>query len=134
MRKGKKPLAPGPIAFPDPIWRLDMISAAALLYFEEPIGLTTLPTVSILSPEPFELVQLIRRRNAPWSQEFLSTFDIWRHQHDSFQKTGEILEPLRGTTFKSIWLIYPRGSSALATSTQLLKSTKRKDAIILPLC
>jgi len=128
-----------PLAFPDPIWNPDIISGACFLYFQEPIILTSLPTVSLpILPEAFGLTSLIKKRNPEWTNNFFRLFHQWRKQQESFNKTAELLKPLHGKAYKAIWLSYPRGSSAMKESTALLESTNlRVDEIyqfIDPIC
>ena len=113
-----------PVAFPDPIFELDMVSGACFLYFREPILFTLLPTVSLVFVDPFKLVELVRQRNPQWADNFFTVFNLWRRQHESYSKTAEVLGPLHGQGYKTIRVVYPRGSSAMKESSMLLESSK----------
>jgi hypothetical protein len=48
----------------------------------------------------------------------------WRAYNESLHDTNTLLEPLRGTAFKTIWLSYPRGAGAWESATDLLSSSR----------
>ncbi|KPU27677.1 hypothetical protein TR13x_03900 [Caloranaerobacter sp. TR13] len=109
------------VAFPDPIIDIEMLSAAALLYFQKPIALT-IPPVVILE-ESYEILSFIKVRNPKWSTKFNQVFDLWIYQQKCFNKVMEILEPLKGKYLKNIWTVYPANNEAMEKTTELIKST-----------
>ena len=103
-----------------------MISGAVFLYFyDEPVGFTLHPSVSTFMTglEPSDFFRVVEDRQPAWAQRFFEFVKYRNTYRAGLQETSKLLEPLKGTAFKSILLGYPRGTSALEAANELLSSS-----------
>lgn len=103
-----------------------MVSGAAFLYFaDEQIVFTLHPSVStfLTGIDPFEFFQFVDQRQPPWAKSFFGFIGCWKAYRASLNQTNALLEPLRGTAFRTVWLSYPRGADAWESATDLLSSS-----------
>jgi len=122
--------ASGFFVYPDPITHPGMLSGASFLYFQKPLILTLPPQVIL--EEPYNLLELIQRRQPAWSGYFLNLFNAWRIQQEAFRKTFTILEPLKERCFKLVWTVYNANSKALEDSLELIKSRGKTIETVAP--
>ncbi len=111
---------------PDACWQKDLISGAVFLYFHrDGIGFTLHPSVSafVTGIDPFEFFRIVDERKPSWAPKFFQFVEYWRVYRESLHDTRKLLEPLRGTIWKSILLSYPRGADAWEAATELLLSS-----------
>jgi len=114
------------LAFPDACWNPGVISGALLLYFHsEKVGLTLHPSVSTFMTgiDPFEFIRLVERRKPEWWPGFGTFFQHWKMYQTSLRATANLLEPLRGAAFTTLWVSYPRGADAWESSEDLIGSS-----------
>lgn len=123
MDKMKNTDTPGSSIFvyPDPITATDMLSGAVFLYFDRPLILTLPP--QIIEPASFELLDVIKKQKPAWSQTFLNLLAAWKQQQDAHGEVLSILNPLKNSSFKNVWVVYPADSSALERAGELIAST-----------
>lgn len=111
--------------YPDSLWVPEMISGAAFLYFQEPM-LFTIPSASsigILGAGPSKLVDLVKKRDQKWSEEFRKMFHLYVVGTKLSSKTMKLLEPLHGPCFKWIQLVFPHTTEWLDEAEDLQRST-----------
>jgi len=115
------------LVFPDTCWNREIISGALFLYFhDEKVGFTLRPSVSTFFTgiDPFAFLRLVEERKPPWLPNFSKFVHYWRTFQSSLQHTSALLEPLRGTGFKTIWMSYPKGTAAWRSAEELLTSSE----------
>lgn len=111
---------------PDACWRRELVSGGLFLYFhDEPVGFTLHPSVSTFRTgiDPFSFFHLVEQQQPSWRPEFFKFIELWNSYRTSLEQTDRLLEPLRGTAFKTIWLSYPRGRHAWDTAEELLSAS-----------
>ncbi len=114
------------LLYPDPCWRPDIVSGAAFLYFaQEPMAFTLHASVSTFQTgiDPFDFFRYVEEQKPKWTEKFFKFVTIWKGYQDSLRETSKLLEPLHGTAFKTIWTIYPRGTAAWDSATDLLRAS-----------
>lgn len=119
--------------FPDALWHCNLISGAAFLYFlEEKVAITLHPSVSTFMTgiAPFDFAKFVNQQNPSWINRFNSFFEIWSTYRNNLNATYKIIEPLRDKTFKTIRLIYPRGSHAFNASNEIIEASNLKQGDI----
>jgi hypothetical protein len=124
------------ILLPDACWKTDIVSGALFLYFhDETIWFTLHSSVSafLTGIDPHKFFQLVEQRRPSWAQKFFNFVQYWELYRHSLEDANKLLEPLRGTAFKTILLSYPRGDSALESSMELLSSSNLPKADIINL-
>lgn len=115
------------LVFPDTCWNKDLISGALFLYFhDEKVGLTLHPSVSTFMTgiDPFEFIRLVEARKPDWLPKFARFVTYWRGFQSRLRETSALLEPLRGTGFKTIWMSYPKGTMAWGSAEEVLASSE----------
>lgn len=123
------------LLFPDPLWTPRMISGAAFLYFDDPLGLLVPSSSSLgmLGVGPHKLANLVSEREPQWSAAFMSMYRDLHVGRDCHLNTRRLLEPLRGSSFVWIHLIYPHTVETMRDSEALLRSTGLDHSTLLPL-
>src|SRR5437870_4748940 len=114
------------LVLPDTCWNRDLISGALLLYFhDEKIGVTLHPSVSTFMTgiDPFDFIRLVEERKPDWLPKFSTFVHYWRVFQSSLRETSALLEPLRGTALKTIWMSYPKDTVAWGSADELLASS-----------
>lgn len=110
----------GIFVYPDPVTGPEMINGAAFLYFNDPIILTTPPTV--LNEEPYALLDLIENRRPSWGRGFSMLLDMWSTQQDSYIKIRELFKPLGEKVIQALF-VYPADITALEEAGALVESS-----------
>ncbi len=119
--------------YPDSLWIPDMISGAAFLYFQGPI-LFTIPSASsigILGGGPSRLVDLVKKHNPKWAEEFRKMFDLYVVGTKLSSKTMNLLKPLHGHYFKWIQLVFPHTTELLDEAEDLQRLTGYEESSII---
>lgn len=114
------------LLFPDACWTREIVSGALFLYFhDEKLGFTLHPSVStfLTGIDPFDFIRFVEDRKPDWLPSFSGFVRSWKFYRSSLERTSELLEPLRGTGYATIWLSYPRGSAAWQSARELLASS-----------
>jgi hypothetical protein len=114
------------LLFPDACWRPDLISGATFLYFRtNPLVFTLHPSVStfLTGIDPHSFFQYVDERQPRWVPKFSAFIRTQAIYRTSLHGTSDILEPLRGTGFKTLWYSYPRGEHAWESAEDLISSS-----------
>lgn len=114
------------LLLPDCCWNKGMVSGALFLYFQkDTIGFTLHPSVStfMTGADPPAFFRFVEKRRPSWAPKFFKFVQLWRHYNVGVHDTGELLSPLHGKAFKTIWLSYPRGVGAWESAAELLASS-----------
>ncbi|MBM3254019.1 MAG: hypothetical protein FJZ16_07195 [Candidatus Omnitrophica bacterium] len=109
------------IVLPDPLTSPEMLSGALFLYFDAPIWVTMPPT--IVTPDSWKLLDLIKRREPGWGEIFWGIFGAWRMQMDGFRSSIEVFTPLKEKSLKTMYMSYSAGTKALEESGNLITAT-----------
>jgi hypothetical protein len=112
--------------FPDACWNQDIISGALFLYFHKET--LTFPLHSSVSTfltgaDPFEFFTLVDERAPPWRDKFSAFAAMLGQYRSSLQRTSDIILPLRGKSYRTILLSYPRNTIAWEAAEDLIASS-----------
>jgi hypothetical protein len=114
------------LLFPDACWYTGAISGASFLYFKEALLTFSLhPSVSTFMGgiNYLEFIKFVDERKPVWHENFRKFINLWSNYRSVLHHTSTILEPLRGTSFKTILLSYPRGDHAWEAGKELIASS-----------
>lgn len=95
------------LLFPDACWRPEVLSGAALLYFQGgDVYLTLKPSISTFMTgiDPFDFMRFVEVKAPQWLPKFSEFIRLWKLYTSSLAKTSELLEPLHGVVFKTTLL------------------------------
>lgn len=93
-----------PIVFPDPITRLDTLSSAVLLWFDNPLWLLVPPVA--LVQDAYALLPYVEARPSEWQRRFITAFLHWQSFKERSGNTYALLKTL-GEATKTMYLSYP---------------------------
>lgn len=115
------------LLFPDACWSPNMISGALFLYFhDEELTFTLHPSVSthLTGADPFDFFKFVEGVKPNWQPKFSKFIENWQTYRSNLHATSQILEPLRGTGFKTVLMAYPKDATAWERSEDLIASSE----------
>jgi hypothetical protein len=108
---------------PDALWRPDLISGAAFLYFhDERILFPLHPSVStfLTGVDPSSFYAYVEELHPAWWPKFKAFLDRWLTYRRSLMATSRMTEPLG---LHTVMLSYPRDDSALTRAQSAIASS-----------
>ncbi len=114
------------LVLPDTIWSPHQLSGAAFLYFyEQKIGITLHPSVSVglTGIDSLTFFKYLEQKSPKWKEDFNKLGGLYFSLNKNFNTNFQLLSPLKDKANLSvIQLAYDRGDHAFEKSCELLDS------------
>lgn len=114
------------IVFPEPYYDLNQLSGAVFLFFNnEKIYFTLHPSTSLYMTgvNPLYFAKFVNSKSPKWLNKFNFAFNLWQANIEKCHLVSKTITPLKDIAYKTIFLSYPRNSSAFEESKKLIDSS-----------